>query len=182
MKFKILKLGYKIDMNTIYLGFLYEEICVLSDRPGKAKAKLISLAAERGVDLICRWTKEELTYLNLRVIRHRYIDLVDFNGEQIPRHEAEQKNLINIENKRILAILDNPETTHCFIKKRGAYYGWGYCGYTSYSHHAGVYPKAEAVEYCLNNLELSCIAIVNVIHNDIIQTEIVRLKRGLINI
>lgn len=178
MKLRIQQKAYALNLDKIENGHYYSEVIVLADSRGQAKQKILS-----EIDLddykLELWG-DKMTYLNMPVIRKKEYDEVLHNNEVFTRWVLEQKINQEIENQRIEGFLSDESITHCYIKKNGSFYGWNYCGYTSFSTQAGVYPKEEAVPYCKNLDELKCVPINNSEHNEKILNQIARLKKGLI--
>ncbi|OBQ56076.1 hypothetical protein JJL45_05315 [Tamlana sp. s12] len=177
MKLEIVEKAYELNLDNISNGHLYPEEVVFAESRGKAKTLLSRQICIEDYKL--DW-EEEMTFLNMPVRRAKQYDKVLFRGEEMRREQVEYKIRVEEENAKIEKYLEDPKITHCYIKKRGSYYGWNKCGYVSYSTHAGVYPKEEAVPYCKNSLELTCVPIDNAEHNENILNQIKRLKKGLI--
>jgi len=123
---------------------------------------------------------EEVDYLNIPIVRSPNNDKVLFEGEEIERYLVQYKIDLANDNALKRQLLSNSNVTHCYIKKRGQYYRPRENGYTSDVTQAGVYEKIEAVNICLDMLELKCIPIDNTQHNQRIKAEIAKLQRNLI--
>ncbi len=178
MKLDIIQKAYKLDLNKIHESYQYSEVVVFAESRGQAKQQISNEIEISSFKLA--FFENEMTFLNMPVRRAKQYDRVIYKGEEMRRNQVEHKLRIEKENNRIEIFLSDPKITHCFIMKRGSYYAWNYSGYVSYSHFAGVYPKLEAVPYCKNDLDLTCVAINNSEHNENILNAIERLKKGLI--
>ena len=177
MKLEIKEKAYELNLDKIRDGFRYCEVVVFAETRGQAKQKI---SGEIDLEDYEVEYVGVMTFLNMPIRRAKQYDKVVFRGEEMRRNQVEYKIRVEEENAKIDKYLQDPKITHCYIKKRGAYYGWNKCGYVSYSTHAGVYPKEEAVPYCKNDLDLTCVPIDNAEHNEKILNQIARLKKGLV--
>jgi len=178
MKLDIIQKAYELNLDKIYESYHYSEVVVFAETRGQAKQKI-----NREIDIEdykLDFIEDEMTFLNMPVRRAKQYDKVIYKGEEMRRNQVEYKLRIEKENNRIENFLSDPNITHCYIMKRGSYYSWNYSGYVSYSTHAGVYSKEEAVPYCKNDLDLTCVAIDNTDHNENILNEIARLRKGIV--
>lgn len=177
MKLEIVEKAYELNLDMIRDAHLCNEIVVFAETRGQAKQKI-----SEEIDLEDYEIEYvgKMTFLNMPIRRAKQYDKVLFRDEEMRRSQVEYKIRVEEENAKIEKYLEDPKITHCYIKKRGSYYGWNKCGYVSYSTHAGVYPKDEAVPYCKNSLELTCVPIDNATHNEQILNQIARLKKGLV--
>jgi len=178
MKLEITQKAYELNLDKIYESYHYSEVVVFAETRGQAKQKISGEIDIENYKL--DFLEDEMTFLNMPVRRAKQYDKVIYKGEEIRRNQVEYKLRIEKENSRIEKFLSDPKITHCYIMKRGSYYAWNYNGYVSYSDYAGVYPKKEAVPYCKNDLDLTCVAIDNTDHNEKILNSIARLRKGII--
>jgi len=175
VKLTIKENAYQIDFNKVDEGYLYGECICYAENVNKAKSELLSEVED------CKnYLGDDITYLNIPVIRCKSSDKVEFKGEVIKRYEVERKIRIEELNKKLDSYLTDSSITHCYIMKRGTYYGWNYSGYVSYKTFAGVYTKEDAVKECKNLEELTCVPINNTEHNELILNQVARIKKGLI--
>ncbi|MCT4665635.1 MAG: hypothetical protein N4A45_10415 [Flavobacteriales bacterium] len=177
-KLEIKHKAYELNLDKIHEGHLYSEFVVFAETRGQAKQKI---SGEIDMcDYKLELSEDEMTFLNMPIRRAKQYDKVVYKGVEMQRHEVKYRIRVEEYNAKIEKYLQDPKITHCYIRKRGMYYGWNKCGYVSYSTHAGVYPKEEAVPYCKGNLDLICEPIDNNTHNEQIINQIARLRKGLI--
>ena len=176
MKLKIKEKAYQIDFNRIEEGYLYGEAICHAESLGKAKAKLLSEVEEATTCLF----GDEVTFLNIPVIRAKQYDKVLYNNEIITRDQYTYKKRVRDNDKELDKILKDDNITHCYKMKRVMYYSWDNCGYVSYKQNAGVYEKEKTVNYCKGQLEVTCIPIITKDHNDYLMKQIERIKKGII--
>lgn len=127
---------------------------------------------------------QDLTYLNLRMIRTKHHDQYELNGEVLSVRQIQDKEerLIQKETLEQL-IIDNPEA-FVYIKKGGYYYGPKYCGYTESPINAGIYPIKDGVREVLGcdiKDNMKVILIEKEIHNQRIKKRISELESLIIN-
>ena len=178
MKLKIHQKAYELDLSKLSEGFLSSEIILHAEN--RNKARHLILEKVKYDDWKLYKTDEELSYLNIPVIRCESADKVYFEDKIINKGEIkfilEKREKI----KYLQSIKDNESITHCYIIKRGSYYRPGYCGYTESVIEAGVYSKDEAISHSLCCDELSIHPIDKEIHNKLILNKIEELKNNLI--
>lgn len=169
---------YEIDLKKIEDGFLFSEIFCYSENRNEAKTKLLNDI--KYSDLRLKHLKDEITYLNIPIIRKKSLDKVLFEDKIILKY---QLNEILEKRKRDIEfdiLLEDKNITHCYIMKRGYYYMDGYCGYTSQIIDAGIYIKSDAVQHAKGCDEIILIKIKNNEHNKIINDKIEYLKTKFI--
>ena len=172
----VVKKAYEIDLERLDERYLSDNIVCYATSFNKAKIILL-----KEVDGFWNLKNgEELTYLNIPVIRRKSSDIVIFEGEEVNRslipdiiHERERK-------AKLEEILNNPNIKFCYIIK-GNYYGPNHRGYTSYRDQAGIYPKIEAVNHAMSVREIRLEAIDVDEHNKMINAKISELKEKLID-
>jgi len=175
---KIIKKYYKLDENQVFEGTdFFEQVVASGETRSKAKAKIASVCEDRDIHLL---NGDRVTFLNAPIHRCKNIDLVEYKGETMKRFIYEARLRQEEHNAALTKILEDNSITHCYISKRGSYYGPNYCGYTESVLRAGVYSKHDAVAHCLNILEVNCVPIKKEQHNDRVNMEIKRLKQCLI--
>ena len=176
MKLQIKEKAYQIDFSQIDEGYLWGEQVCHAESLGKAKVKLLPEVEGAKTHLF----RDEITYLNIPVIRAKEYDRIVYKGEIINRSRVKYIKRIEENDKKLDEILNDSSITHCYKMKRGVYYGWNNSGYVSFKHVAGVYPKKETVNYCKGQLDVTCVPIDTEEHNEIILNHIARVKKGLI--
>jgi hypothetical protein len=176
MKLEIKEKAYQVDFSQIEEGYLYGEAICHAESLGKAKTKLLPEVEGCRTNLFY----DDVTFLNIPVIRAKQYDRIIYNEEIITRHELEYKIRVKESDIELNKILKDKTITHCYKKKRGMYYSWENCGYVSYKQNAGVYNKEEAVNYCKGQLDVTCIPIITKEHNDFLFKQIERIKKGVI--
>lgn len=177
-KYELKQKAYGIDFSKIEEGSFYNEEHVNADNRNKAKLLLLSFATCAG---LVNTYGEDITYLNIPVLRVPEFDLYIFEGE-----ERTKKNIKYIlEERKHIASLDkvlfNPEIKYCYIRKRGSYYCPNSRGYTQFEHKAGVYTKEEAISAAKSCSELNVVPINIAAHNKMIRDEINDLSTRLLS-
>jgi len=171
---KNIEKAYQIDFDRVEEGYHYDGIYVYADTLNKAKVKL--LHEMRHENLVLKYSRAELSYLNIPVIRCKDKDKTLFEGKYRTQNE-----IARIKRKKgLLEMLENHFITHCYIKKRGTYYRPNNCGYTEFISEAGVYPTQEAVANGLSCEDLTVIPINIEEHNTMINARIENLKTRII--
>lgn len=171
---KITKKAYKVDLSKIDEGFLYCPSHCFANNRIQAKTKLL-----HDVDAVLL-NGDELTYLNIPVVRDKENDIVDYKDDSLKRGDIPARVKLEKQTALEQSYLADPKITHCYIRKRGLYYGHDYCGYTDFKHKAGIYSTADAVKHCGGNIELTCKPIDIAEHNEILLNEIARIRKGII--
>lgn len=175
MKTKPTKKAYQIDFNRIEEGYLWPECVCHAETVGEAKSMLLGEVE----DAKQCYTGEEITFLNIPVIRRKESDLYEFEGNNvtlcgIKEIEQERKRLYKLNS-----ILNDPSITHAYIKK-GSYYRPGSCGYTDFKHRAGVYTKEEAVSHAKSCQDILVEVIDIYEHNKMLNEMIAELKTRIL--
>lgn len=179
-KLKRVKNGYKIDFTKIEDGYLTYEIGVSADNFSKARSLLLDKIKYDSWKL--KYTEEDVSFINIPVVRCKAYDTFEFEGQELQKYEIER---IIARRKRFAeldAILDDLSVDYCYIMKRGVYYKPNNCGYTQRKADAGVYTKFEAVSDAKSCEDLFVIPINIEEHNAIICAEIEKLTEKLIKI
>lgn len=176
---KIVEKAYKIDLNRIEEGYIYSDFICHAENRNQAKKLLLDKVKYESMKH--KWTDDEITYLNIPIIRCKEADKVVFENEIVKRykidriiHERDRVNQLN-------NILNDPNIKYCYIRKHGSYYGPNNSGYTSYSHEAGVYSKEDAVDSAKSCDDLTIIPIVIEEHNKMLRDSINRLSSKIID-
>lgn len=177
-KYELKQKAYGIDFSRIEEGFLCSEEYVHAESRNKAKSLLLD---KIGYQCLATTYGEEITYLNIPVVRAPEYDLYLFEGAEKTKQNIEEI----LEQRKRTASLDkillNPEIKYCYIKKRGSYYCPHSCGYTQFKHKAGVYTKEEAIYEAKSCYELDIIPIDIAEHNKMIRNEINDLSTRLLS-
>ena len=166
--------AYQIDLDRLNEGYLSDTIMCYANNINEAKSKLLKRIEGDGWQL--RYTDNEITYLNIPVIRRKSDDKIMFEGMTVTKTEM---NRILHKRERLLLldnILNDANIKYCYIKKGCWYYRPYSCGYTELRHKAGVYTKEEAVNDAKRCEELKVIPIDISEHNKMIENEISELK------
>jgi len=176
-KYKLLEKAYEIDLSKIDERYVYEREIAYADSVGKAKTKLLSTANYNGMQL---YIGDDLTYINIPVIRAKDHDKFEFEGKGETMYSI---NEILHDRERITKLdelLNNENIKFCYIKK-GSYYKPGSCGYTDFKHRAGVFTKEDAVQSAKSCDDLWIIPVIIEEHNEMINKEIEELQTRLLN-
>lgn len=169
--------AYKINLNRIDEGYSYSEVICHASTFNEAKSRLLQKVRYDGMKLRLG---DDLTYLNIPVVRAKEYDLVDFEGKYISQFEVHE---ILDKRKRMdyfNSILTDQSVTHCYIRKHGSYYRPNACGYTQIKAFAGVYEKSDAISHGKSCSDLQIIPINSAEHNKMIESEIEDFKTRLI--
>lgn len=175
---KVVTKGWEIDLSQIEEGFVYSKITCAANTRNEAKSLLLKKDGVEGMML--RFSEKEVDYLSLPVIRCENADIILYKGEEMSRYKAEQLRIREEHNNELDAILANEKISHCYIKKRGSYYGDNYGGYTEHITRAGVYTKEKAVSHARGILEITIVPINIEEHNERIFKSIEELRGHLI--
>ncbi len=168
---------YEINLSKIAESYFYDEITCYAHNINQAKSILLNDVKYYNMKL---YDFNEITYLNIPVVRRKYDDLILFEGEYIT---DKKKNKILSERKYLSeldVILDEPNIQYCYIKKNGQYYKPFSSGYTDFNHRAGVFTKQKAVSSAKMCGELDIIPINIIEHNKMINDEILDLTTRLL--
>jgi len=177
MKLELTKKAFEINFSKIEEGYLYSpEVCYAKNR-NEAKSKLLAQTKYESI-MLCG-EDEEVTYLNIPVLRCSHLDKYSFEGKELTEQEIEEK-LDEIKRLSILdEILNNQHIQYCYIRK-GSYYRPNSCGYTDFKHRAGVYEKSDAVSQAKSCSDIWLERIDIEEHNKMMQDEIRDLTSRLI--
>jgi hypothetical protein len=171
--------GYEINLDKLQDGFLSDNIICNADNINSAKYELLKKVKYE--DWRLKYTGEELTYLNIPVIRRKSADLIMFDGDVITRLEIEKIKDDKKRLKKLEKILNNPNITYCYLKKNGYFYAPNSCGYVSNRTDAGIYEKVDAIKSAKYCRELYIEEIDIAKHNQMIIEKIDDLKNRIIN-
>lgn len=170
--------GYKIDLNKISEGYLYSPVFCVAESINKAKSELVKKAKYESMTIIPG--HKDITYTNIPVVRYPEADLKYFEGMFISNNEIDEILKKRKREAYFQSIIDDPNITHCYIRKHGSYYLPKACGYTQRLAFAGVYEKSDAVSHGRGCDDLQIIAINADEHNEMIIEEIETLRSRLI--
>lgn len=177
---KIVKLGYRIDLNKIKDNyFISDEITTATS---KTEAKSILFDKIKYEDYKINHTDEVITLKNIPVTRAKEYDVVLFEGKEVVRYTIELIYQERKRNEELAKILNNPDIKYCYIKKGGTYYRPNSAGYTDYKTKAGIYEKEDAIDSAKRCDELQIIPINIEEHNQTILSEIEELGKQLIGL
>lgn len=177
---KIVEKAWELNTGKIEEGFLLSEKTVYSNSRNEAKQKILEWY--KYDDLKLRYDFDDVTYLNIPITRSREYDKVLFEGEVVCKADIPKIKEKLEKEAEFERILNDPKIVYCYIRKNGYYYRPNSGGYTEYVLHAGIYTKQEAVKSARSCDELSVIPIDEIVHNEMIETEIENLKKRLIEI
>lgn len=133
--------AWQMDMSVIDEPYLYEELIVIAETRGKAKAKFL----RKYRDSIVLRNGEELSFTKISVFLRKDLEPKFYNNEWITKAEFEVIKEEESRKKGLELLLGNESVEYCFIKKRGMYYRENCRGYTYNKLQAGVYSKQYAV-------------------------------------
>jgi hypothetical protein len=156
---------------------MYSEILCYADTVNKAKTELLARCIYENVYLID--TNEEVTYLNIPVIRHKEADKYFIEDVELTLREYGVITEKRKRNNDLDMILADDLVTYCYIRK-GSYYRPHSSGYTDMRHRAGVYKKEDAVSSARSVCELTIIPIDINEHNEMINREIEDLQTRIL--
>ena len=178
MEYKLLKKAYKIDFNKIEEGYLASEVMCVAD--SRSKAKSVLLKKIRWEDWKTKYDNEDITYLNIPVIRYPEADQYEFEGQCLSISKIDDILIGRVRSKDLNDILENELITHCYIKKHGSYYKPNHCGYTERIIDAGIYDKQDAVDCARSCRDLIIIPIDIKEHNKIFFDKISELEAKIL--
>ena len=177
-KYKIVKKAYRINLDRIEEGYLYDEFICHAEKMTQAKSLLIKEVKYEGMEL--KYRKKDVNYLNIPVVRCKSADIVEFEGENLPIVKIDSIIKQRERFAELDKILSDESVKFCYIKKGGYYYRSNHSGYTEYVVHAGVYTKDDAVSSAKSCGDIKIIPIDIERHNEIINKEIEELKTKLL--
>jgi hypothetical protein len=166
MDFKILKKGYRIDLDRVQDTYLWSERQCQAD--GINEAKKLLLDTIRYDDMLLN-NGSEITYLNIPVVRAKGVDIVVYNGEKKERWRVEWDIS---EKERILELEELCSKHEYFYISKGNYYCPDACGYTARKEFAGVYESKDAFFHAKHCREITLIPINIEEHNNMLENAI----------
>lgn len=146
-KLKIVEKAWMMNLDKIEEGYLYSECIKYAETKGKAKSKF--LYSFDGIPE----HEDELTFLNMPVLRCKESDKVLFDDEIIYRYQVEKRIWCkNRDEKSIKLVKENPNSL--FFIKAGcynSYWGPNRAGYMSCYYKRGRYAGKEALNIVLGS-------------------------------
>lgn len=173
----VIQKGWKLGANQLEEPWYYDHLTCRADYRSKAKSIFMNMSE---MDSIKNKWGDEVTFLNVPVIRCKEVDLVEFNGIQIIRSKVREEFKKQDHQNKLDNIMANPEITHCHIMKRGLYYRDNSCGYVESKLGAGVYTKDYACSHAKGILELKIVPINKEEHNKYLMDHIEAIKKRMI--
>jgi hypothetical protein len=170
MDFIIEKKGYKIDLYRVQDTYLWSERQCQADSVNEAKKLLLDTIRYDNMKLN---NGDEVTYLNIPVVRAKGVDIVKYNGEKKERWRVESDIS---EEERVLQLEDLCSKHEFFYISKGNYYCPDACGYTARREFAGVYESKEAFSHAKNCREITLIPINIEEHNNMLEKTIADLS------
>lgn len=125
---------YSLNLHLISEGYLFEQVYIYAENRNKAKSSYMSEILHQGY---LYHNGDELTYLNLPLIRNKDHDKVIYDGKLIDKSKIRGLEKAKEKKAELQRILSDNTITHCYIYK-GSYYCPNKSGYTSYKSKAGV--------------------------------------------
>jgi len=177
VKIKPIRKGWVIDLSKIEEGYLYEEKTVSTNTINEAKTKLLNEFKYEGLSVL---GGEELTYLNIPVIRHKGSDVFLFEGKEKTFSQITKLLEEKEREEELDKILKDNSIKYCYITKRGYHYKSNMMGYTDFRIFAGTYLKEIAVNHAKSVREVVLIPIDIVEHNELINNHINEFKSRLL--
>jgi hypothetical protein len=146
------------------------------------KAKSVAWKAIESDSLKTRWG-DDITFLNLKLIRCKHADKYLVDGELKTMGRIEEENQYKERARTLEALVAANPNAKAYIRKGGYYYRPNSCGYTERELDAGVYSiqeAASAVMSCGLRDNMKAIVINPEEHNAMILSKIEELKSKLI--
>lgn len=169
--------GWQLGVSQLEEPWYYTDLSCRAENRSKAKALFMQMSELDGAKN--KWG-DEVTFLNVPVVRCKEVDLVEFNRSQIVRSKVREELKKQDHQNQLDEILKNPDITHCHIMKRGLYYRDNSCGYVESKLGAGVYAKDYACSHAKGILELKIIPINKEEHNKYLTDHIEAIKKRMI--
>ncbi|TXK52365.1 hypothetical protein FVR03_01225 [Pontibacter qinzhouensis] len=147
---------------------------------GKAKKQAWDSIKDDGLK---NFLGDEITYLNMPLVRCKEYDKYLVNGELKTLIRIEEDNRREERDERLEQLLISNPDAKAYIRKGGYYYCSGFCGYTERQADAGVYTIQEAVREvkgCSLRDHMDAILIDVEQHNKLILDKIKSLQSRLI--
>lgn len=176
-QYTVVKKAYEIKLDKLSEGYLSTPIVCHAENINEAKQILLAKIRIDGWELI---TGEEITYLNIPVVRSKEHDFVMFENEEVLRNEIEGIKRKKVRAQYLDSVLNDPNIKYCYIRK-GSYYCPNCCGYTQYKFYAGVYTKERAVQEARSVGDVTVEPINIEEHNAMIIQKIADLETRIIN-
>lgn len=177
-KFKLVQKAYRVDYSRIEEGYLASETVCYADSLNQARSKLFNEIRYDGWLLYI--SQNEVTYLNIPVIRSKNNDKFEFEGEILSLNAIERLLKRREREELLNALLADPIHRFCYIRKNGYYYRPKSTGYSEYRTNAGVYTIEKGVYEAMSCDDLTIIPIDIDEHNEMLINEINELKSKLI--
>lgn len=167
--------AWRLKTREISEGYHHSDDVVYADTRGAAKS--LWLSEIEPAELM---NGEEVTYLNIPVVRAKDHDRAVYDGEILKPYEIRWREIEKEKQKELYVILADPEISHCYIRKGGYYYRPNCCGYTEFKLFAGIYEKHEAAKYVSGCSELTAVPINTIEHNAYLNEHITEIQSRLI--
>lgn len=174
---KISKKAYVLNLEKIKDGWLVSEVKCYAENKNEARSNI--LGEIRWDDLKLK-NGDEITYLNVPILRKKEDDLYEFEDKDIPQWRINQILDERKRHEEYDVFLNDNSVKWCYIRKGGMYYRPNSSGYTEYQIYAGVYTKEEAIEDAKSCSELRIIPINIEEHNNKLNRTIEDLKSRII--
>lgn len=174
MNFIIEKKGYKIDLDRVQDTYLWSERQCQADSVNEAKKLLLDTVRYDDMRLN---NGDDVTYLNIPVVRAKGVDIIIYNGEKKERWRVE---FDIAEEQRISELRELCLSHKYFYIYKGSYYRPNSNGYTSLKEFAGVYDSKDAFISARHCREVRLIPINIEEHNNMIEKTISNLSSRLI--
>ena len=139
-KYKLVEKAYGINFSKVDEGYSYSEEICYAENLNKAKAILLE-KANNYLNFNLLYKDEDVSYINIPVIRFKEYDRYEYNDEKLTLDEIEKVIAEEKRNSKLDEILNDDSISYCFIMKRGGYYRPNSSGYTGNPEHAGLYTK-----------------------------------------
>lgn len=173
-KLQFAQKAWEIDFGRVEEGYMFEKVWAYGNTVGQTKQELLV-----EVEGCKNYLGEEITFLNIPIIRCKEKDKYYFEGEPETVADIEYIKALRERTNELDAMLADNNITHCYIRK-GSYYRPGSSGYTDMRHRAGVFSTLEAVSSARHCKDLTIIPVGIDEHNKMIEDEINDLKTRLI--
>jgi hypothetical protein len=146
MKLELIEKAWSLDLDAISGGHCCGEIIVYAETRGKAKSKMMETDAS---DYVLNITEEDITFLNVPVIRAKNLDTVKLENKEMVRNRAmsyldqlEKRNKIELHSSEKF----HRQHTREYLGNAIGFWALNGRGYTIDPEKAHIYTKAEVLE------------------------------------